>query len=67
MIVRYFDIVGVTLLPPEADAPLVVDADAMLASTVTREPFQPVSRRDTQIVQPFGDIKLNQLAPGQAM
>ena len=67
MIVRHFDLVGITFLPPEANSPLVVDADAMLSSTIARKAFQPISWRDPQIVQPFSDIKLDQLAPGQAV
>lgn len=67
MIVRYLDIVCISFKPAEADTPLVVDADAMLTSAIANEAFQPICRRDAQIVQAFRDIELNQLTPSQAM
>jgi hypothetical protein len=35
VIVNDLNIVGVTVLPIKADAPLVIDSDAVLASTMT--------------------------------
>jgi hypothetical protein len=60
-------IVSITFLPSEANSPLVVDADTVLSGSIARETLQPISRRDTQIVQPFNHIKLDQLAPSQAV
>lgn len=40
MIVGDFDIVGVTVSPYEADAPLVVDPDCVLAFAVALKRFQ---------------------------
>jgi len=67
MLVRHFDVVGVVLLPTEADAPLVIDANAMLASAIARQSFQPIGRRNPQIVQALSDIELYQLAPRKAV
>ena len=67
MIVRHFDVVGVALLPTEADAPLVIDANAMLASAIARQSFQPIGRWNPQIVQALSDIELYQLAPRKAV
>jgi hypothetical protein len=67
MIVRDFDFVGVALVPTETDAPLIVDADAVLSSTIAGKSFQPIRRWYAQIVQPFSDIELNQFAPSQPM
>jgi hypothetical protein len=37
--------------PSKAHAPLVIDADAVLAFSVTFERFKPIARRCSQIVQ----------------
>jgi hypothetical protein len=62
MIIRYLDIVCVAIAPPEAYAELIVDADAMLASTIPRQRLQPVTRRRRQILQPDRGIQKNELA-----
>lgn len=49
-------------LEAEADAPLVVNAYAPLAFTVALEWFQPVVRRDAQVVDTSRDVKLGQLS-----
>jgi hypothetical protein len=67
MIVRHFDLVGITILPPEAHSPLIIDADAVLSYAIARKSLQPIRRRDTQIIQPFSGIKLNQFTPSQTM
>jgi hypothetical protein len=51
MVVGDFQIVGISLFPAEADAPLLVDPDAVLAEAVTCQGFQPVCGRDSQIIQ----------------
>lgn len=42
MIVAEFNIMGIAILPNEADAPLVIDADAVLAGPVVFLGFQAV-------------------------
>jgi len=44
MIVSYFNLVSVVILPAETDAPLVIDTHAPLADAATPEGFQPVAR-----------------------
>ena len=39
-------------LPAEAEAPLVIDADAVLACTIPFQSFQAVPGRRPQVVQP---------------
>jgi len=46
VIVRNFNIVGVPVKPLEADPPLIVDPDAVLAGTVSPQFLQAVSRWD---------------------
>src|SRR5262249_1785526 len=43
MIVDDLDIVGVAVTPAEADAPLVVDSDAVLPFAIPGEPLQPIT------------------------
>jgi hypothetical protein len=46
------------LIPPfEADAPLIVDPNALLACTAAPERFEAIRRRDAQIFQPLGRIQ----------
>ena len=51
MVVHNFHVHRILALPAEAETPLVIDAYAMLAGSVTLQCFQPVARRRTQIVQ----------------
>jgi hypothetical protein len=50
MIVHDLDIFSTRIRPTEAEAELIVNADAMLARTVPFQDFQPISRRNPQIV-----------------
>ena len=40
------DVIGITIEKPEAEAPLIVDADGELTLTVAFERVQPVSGRN---------------------
>jgi len=46
MIVPNFDVFSTRIRPTEAEAELIVNADAMLARTVPFQGFQPISRRN---------------------
>jgi hypothetical protein len=50
VIVRYFDIVSILLMPHEANPILVVDPDAVLPMPVSLEFFQPIAGRNSEIV-----------------
>jgi hypothetical protein len=67
MIIHDFNVVGVTLVPKKADAPLVVDADAMLPFSIALQRFQTIARRSLQITQFGGEIQLPQLPLGYAL
>ncbi len=47
----------VSRLPDEANTPLVIDADAMLAELSAFQGFQAVARRDTQAIQTHSSMK----------
>ena len=57
MIVDKFNVQGFAVSPCEADAPLIVDADAVGALAVAAEFLQPVARRTAEIQGFFGSIE----------
>ncbi len=67
MVVDDFDVVGVLFLPAEADAPLVVDADAVLAATVALQRFKSVPGRQAHDLKPVGGGELEQFPTGRAL
>ena len=56
MVIDDLYIEGVATLEPEAHAPLVVDADAVLALAVALERFEPIVGWNAQIVQAGGAV-----------
>jgi hypothetical protein len=62
VVVNDLDIVGVAVSPPEADAPLIVDADAVLAGSIAPQLLQPITRRHPEILEALGGIELGELA-----
>jgi hypothetical protein len=60
MVINYLDLVGVAVAPLKADSPLIVDADAVLASAVACQFFQPIAWGDTKIIQYLGCIHQQQ-------
>ena len=57
VIIGDFNIEGTALAPTEAEPPLVVDADAVLADTASPEGLQPVAGRNAQNVEIGGGIQ----------
>ena len=47
---RNLHIVGAAFTEYEAEPPLLVDADAVLSLAISRERFEPIARRNTQIL-----------------
>jgi hypothetical protein len=66
MVVHYLDVICVRIAPYEADTPLVVDPNAVLAGTVPNQHLQSVSRRLAQVIESFGNIQCRQLPPRNA-
>jgi hypothetical protein len=60
MMIDDFNIIRLTALEPEADAPLVVDADTPLPGTVSGQRFQAVGRRHAKIVERHSRVQLGQ-------
>src|ERR1017187_6608940 len=67
MIIHDFNVVRVFAVPAEANAPLVVDADAVLSRAIAFQGFQAVAGRQGQITQFAGAIKLRELPQGHAL
>jgi hypothetical protein len=51
MVINDLYVVGVPGPPAEADPPLLVDANAVLARPVTLELLESIRRRDSQVLQ----------------
>jgi hypothetical protein len=51
VIIRDFDVVGISSLPSETDAILLVDSNAVLTPAVPRESLEPVTRWNRQLPQ----------------
>lgn len=67
MVVDDFNIRRDSACPAKADAPLAIDANAVLALSVSNKGFQHVSRRHTQVCQILRSMKDNELAVGKAL
>jgi len=61
VVVDDLDVPGVTPRPAEADPPLVVDSDAVLALSIALERLEPVSRRDLEILERLRSIQDEEL------
>lgn len=51
MVIGDFDVVGIAILPAEADAPLLIDSDTKLSTSITFEGFETVCGWNLQILQ----------------
>ena len=57
VVVDDLDVEGIGGAPDEADAPLIVDADAVLACTVALERLEPIAGRDAKVGEGVGRIE----------
>ena len=62
MIIDDFDVVGVPVGPSEADAPLIIDPNAVLAGSISAQLFQAIAGWDTKIVQYCGCVDQGELS-----
>ena len=63
MVIYDLNLVGVVVAPDEANPPLVVDANAVLAMAIAPKRLQAIPGRLLEIVQPADAIQIEQLAP----
>jgi hypothetical protein len=64
VVVNDLDVVSITALPAEADAPLVVDSDAVQPFAVPNEFLQAVTRWNAEVVKVVRGVNQEQLAQG---
>ncbi len=57
----------IAVFPPETDAPLIVDTNAVLALAFAFQGLQPISRWHAQIVENPGVVQHAELAPGDSL
>src|SRR5579872_7468108 len=64
MVVHDFHLLRIATAPDEANPPLIIDSDAVLAGSVASQGFQPVAWRCKQIAQCPRPVQVFELAPG---
>jgi hypothetical protein len=64
MVIADLNIVRIAILEPEADPPLVINRDGMLAFAITFQPMQSVSRRYLEIIKARRKVYIFKLAYG---
>jgi hypothetical protein len=62
MIVHDLHVVSVPIFPHKTNAPLIIDADAVLPFAVSLQRVKPVAPRHTQIHQAFGCVQHQQFS-----
>ncbi|MGB5097632.1 MAG: hypothetical protein WBN82_06975 [Porticoccaceae bacterium] len=62
VVVHNLDIRRSGLCPAKADSPLIIDANAVLAGSISTKWFQAIARRDPTVFKAPGDLQLTQLA-----
>ena len=67
MVVDNLNIVSISFCPGEADAPLVIDSNAVLARAIAREPFQAIAWGHPKIIQVLGSVEHGELSLGNAL
>jgi hypothetical protein len=66
VIVHNLHVQGIAAAPDEADAPLIVNTNAVLTMAIPVQGFQMIPRRGCQIAQFRGAIQLPELSLGYA-
>jgi hypothetical protein len=64
VVIHDFNIFCPRFRPMKADAPLIVDTNAILAGAVTLECFQSIAGRYPQVLKSAGNFELSQLPSG---
>jgi len=67
VVVDHLDIVSITLVPPEADSPLVVDSDRILTATAAGQLLQSVPWNASKLVESNGRVNGNQFLQRPAL
>ena len=62
MVIHYLHIVSISVTPDKADAPLIVDPNAVLASSIAFQGFQTIARRGREVAKLRSNVQLPKLA-----
>jgi len=62
VVTHYLDVFRTCRRPAEADTPLIIDANAVLAGSIAFQRFQSVARWDPQIIQAPCDLQLSEFS-----
>ena len=66
MVVNDLNPFWTSVAPREADTPLIINSDTVLARTITAQTLEPVARRNPKILQMTCSVNLTQLAQRDA-
>jgi hypothetical protein len=67
MIINEFDLKRIAVGPTKADAPLIINTNAVLSGPIAAQLFEAIAGWHTQIVQRLGGINRNELAEHDAL
>jgi len=67
MVIDYLCVMRFTVLPVEAHAPLLVNADAVLALPITHQRLEMISRRDGQVAEACRRIEVLEFLAGSPL
>ena len=67
MVIDDLHVEGIALVPDKADPTLVINADAVLADTMSVKRFEAVGRRDAEVIQGSGIIEHTHFAPSHLL
>jgi hypothetical protein len=62
VIVRNLNIEGISTLPPKADSPLIIDANAELPRPISSQFLQTIGRRHSQVIERYRAVQHAQLS-----
>jgi hypothetical protein len=63
MVIYNFNIEGVTLVPEEADPPLVINSYTVLSNAFSAKCLEPIGRWHAKVVQGSGIVDHSQFSP----
>lgn len=64
MVIHDFNVISISSMPHKTYAPLIVNPNAVPAPTLSLQGFQPIARRNPQVVKPDRVVKHSQFSIG---
>jgi len=63
VVIHDFYVFSACFRPAKADAPLIIDANAVLPAAPALQGFKAIARRHPQVIQAARDLELSELSP----